>query len=289
MTKIYRDYDAAALERQYLPAYWPGVDVPDTIDRWIIKSDAFHRRIDVVADVAYGDSDRQKIDLLRPTRTANSPVVAFIHGGYWRSTRLTKKSYSFCVEPIVSAGALVAMVEYDLCPTVTMDTLVGQVRKACAWIWRHVGDYGGDPARLHVAGHSAGGHLAAMMAATEWPALQAGLPGDLVKSIVPISGLFQLEPLRLVSLNSDLRLDAEMAQRNSPLFTTPSARMPVSVVVGGAESDEFRRQSRAFADGWKTAATSYLETAGHNHFTVIEAMTEAENPLTATILRHLQP
>jgi len=128
-----------------------------------------------------------------------------------------------------------------------------------------------------------------MMATTDWPEFQHGLPVDLVKSIVPVSGLFELEPLRLSSLNTDLCLDPETARRNSPRFLEPKSRLPLSVVVGGAETSEFRRQSREFAEAWHAVAdgVDYLETLGHNHFTVIEAMAEPDNPLTATILRHL--
>ena len=171
-----------------------------------------------------------------------------------------------------------------------MDVLVGEVRQACAWIWRHAGDYGGDPTRLHVSGHSAGGHLAAMMAATDWPQFGSGLPKNMIRSIVPISGLYELEPLRLTSLNADLRLDSEMAARNSPNTLAPPIRMPVTVVVGGGESDEFRRQSRDFADRWRGAVDKigYFETTGHHHFSVIEAMTEENDPLTAILLQHLR-
>src|SRR5512145_2112242 len=116
MAAIFGDYDADGLERQYLPARWPGVALQDTIERWIEKSKEFHHCVDVVT-VAYGGTDRQSIDLLRPERASRVPVLAFIHGGYWRNTSLTKSSYSFCVEPLVKAGVMVAMVEYDLCPT----------------------------------------------------------------------------------------------------------------------------------------------------------------------------
>src|SRR5262245_31173569 len=106
MATIFGDYDADGLEREYLPAHWPGISLQETIARWIEKSKEYHRRVDVVT-VTYGGTERQSIDLLRPERAGGVPVLAFIHGGYWRNTSLTKASYSFCVEPLVKAGILV--------------------------------------------------------------------------------------------------------------------------------------------------------------------------------------
>jgi arylformamidase len=289
MKPVFRQYDAEGLERQYIPTHWPIVPPQTTSENWAKRAEEFHSRAKVVADVAYGTSKRQALDLLLPDKPHKAPVLAFIHGGYWRSPRLQKRNYSFCVEPLVAAGAIVAMVEHDLCPDVTMDQLTRQVQSACAWLWQNVADYGGDPHRLHVAGHSAGGHLTAMMATTDWVRFAPGLPPDMVKSIVPISGLFELEPLRLTSLNADLRLDFESTRRNSPILIAPTTQIPVSIVVGGGETEEYFRQSRAFADQWRqtTGPLSYFETAGHDHFTVIEAMTERHDPLTAILLKHL--
>jgi arylformamidase len=289
MTTVYRGYNAEALERQYMPRYTIPGDPEIRRAKWAAMSAAYRERAVLERDIAYGPSAGQRLDLLRPS-SVNAPVLVFIHGGYWRSRQLDKISYTFALEPVVAAGALVATIDYDLCPDVTLDVLVNQVQRACAWVWRHARDYGGDPERLHVSGHSAGGHLSAMMAATDWPAFEQSLPRDMIKSIVPVSGLFDLEPLRLSSLNADLRLDPEAAKRNSPQYMSPATALPVSVVVGGGETDEFRRQSRDFADAWRTMASiiEYLETPGHHHFSVIEAMTEPDNPLTATILRHMQ-
>ena len=289
MSPVFLEYDAEGLERQYIPKYWPIVSPQTTSENWTKRADGLHGRARVAADLAYGTTKRQVLDLLLPGKPEKAPVLAFIHGGYWRSPRFHMRNYSFCVEPLVEAGAIVAMIEYDLCPDVTMEELTQQVRSACAWLWHNLADHGGDPHRLHVAGHSAGGHLAAMMAATDWVRFAPELPPDMVKSIVPISGLFELEPLRLTSLNEDLRLDPESARRNSPMLIAPATRL-LSVVVGGGETEEFRRQSRTFADRWRQAAgsMSYLETAGHDHFTIIEGMTERHDPLTAILLKHLE-
>lgn len=239
--------------------------------------------------IAYGAGARQRIDLLGRAGLVNAPVLAFLHGGYWRSKDLDRFAYAFALEPVVAAGALVAMIDYDLCPDVSMDELVGQVREACAWIWRNAGQYGGDASRLRVSGHSAGGHLAAMMAATDWPSLADGLPSDFIHSIVPISGLFDLEPLRLSYLNESLNLDEPASRRNSPILMRPAPTVAASVFYGGAESDEYRRHSEEFAAEWGslTRTMACKATPGHNHFSVVEALTEPGNPVTAAILRHL--
>ena len=181
MANIFLNYDADALEREYLPVHWPDVNLQAAIDEWVERGEAYHQKADVEPDIPYGDTGRQCLDLLHPEK-ANAPVLVFIHGGYWRNKVLNKRSYGFCAEPLVNAGALVAMIEYELCPEVTIDTIVAQVQKACAWLWRNVAEHGGDPTRIHVSGHSAGGHLTAMMGTTDWPALGDDLPGVRIRT-----------------------------------------------------------------------------------------------------------
>jgi arylformamidase len=275
-------YDPQRLEKEYLP--WS--DSQTILKRWAQLSSACLGRAILERDIAYGGSGIERIDLLRPVGS-NAPVLVFIHGGYWQ--RLDKDNYSFALEPLVTAGALVATVNYPLCPEVSLDTLVDRVRAACAWVWRNISDFGGNPESLHVAGHSAGGHLAAMMAVTDWQVFQDDLPRDMVKSIVPISGLFDLEPIRLTSLNKAVGMDSEMAKHNSPVFMMPTTSLPVTVIVGGEETDELRRQSREFTDAWRGKASSieHIVSPGHDHFSVIESMVKPDSLLTCAILHHL--
>jgi arylformamidase len=281
------DHDDA-LERQYVPAFWPGVAVEETVKRWNALGSAFREASKVKADIAYGDSDLQKLDLYLPKRDG-APVLVFIHGGYWRNPLVNRVSCSFCFEPAVSEGALVAMVDYDLCPKVTLDGIVAQLRRVCSWLWAHAREFGGDPAKLHIAGHSAGGHLAAMMAATRWREMAEELPADLVKSILSVSGLFDLTPLRRTSLNADLHLDAQMAVRNSPQHLEPATPLPVSLFVGARESEEFHRQSRSLADAWRNLGceTDFQAISGKDHFTIMESLAEPESQLARAVLRHL--
>jgi arylformamidase len=275
-------YDPVHLEREYFP--WS--DSQSILNNWTQRSASYLARANLVRNVQYGASPAEKLDIIKPLES-NAPVLVFIHGGYWRW--LDKDDYTFALEPLVTAGALVATINYPLCPEVSLDTLINRVRAACVWVWKNVRDYGGNPDHLHVTGHSAGGHLTAIMAATDWPTFQTGLPRDMIKSIIPVSGLFDLEPLRLISLNEGVRMDMESAKRNSPLFMTPTSTLAVTVVVGGEETNELRRQSREFSQAWmgKTRSLEFVESPGHNHFAVIEAMTEPNNLLTTTILRHL--
>ena len=280
---------ASWIEEQYRPWRVPdsGINVDEVTGRWAAWGAGYLGRASVLRDLPYGVTAAERLDLFRPIRT-NAPVVVFVHGGYWQS--LDKDHYAFALEPLVAAGALVASINYALCPAVSLDAMVHQVRTACAWVWRHVQRHGGNPDQMVVVGHSAGGHLAAMMAATDWPAMANDLPLDLIKAAVPVSGVFDLHPLLSSSINLAVGLDSGSAQRNSPVFLEPAHAMPMSIVVGSSETVEFRRQSSEFAEAWRRygGALSFIETSGHNHFQVVEAMLEPDSALANVILNHLR-
>ena len=176
-----------------------------------------------------------------------------------------------------------ALVGYDLAPEVDMDTIVGQIRDAIAWLHRHADAHGFDRERMCLAGHSAGGHLAAMALATDWTA--SGLSADLIKGVCAISGVFDLEPIRLCYLNKVLRLDAGQARRNSPLLLPPRARCPIMLTVGGRETEAFHRQSSDYADALRRAelACELAVQPDLDHFAIVMAMTDAANPTVRAI------
>ncbi len=282
---VWGNYDAEALDAQYNAR----AAVPNHADffaDWAARSERYRAAAEARLDIAYGATEAERLDLFVPG-SEGAPIHLFIHGGYWRS--LDKSDFSFLAEPLVAAGALVAVVNYALCPAVTLDEIVRQMRAACAWAWRHAREYGGDPERIHLSGHSAGGHLTAMMLATDWPVFADDLPANLIKSGVPISGLFELAPLVHTAVNDDIRMDAETARRNSPALLDPASDAPLTVFVGGAESDEFRRQSREFVEAWRNrgAKVDYVELADLNHFTIVDRMSEPDDPVTRAILGHM--
>jgi arylformamidase len=213
-------------------------------------------------DLAYGSAASERLDLFTP-KAPGAPVLVYLHGGYWRA--LDKRDQSFVAPPFVAAGAMVVLPNYALCPAVGIEHIVLQLVQALAWVWRHAAEHGGDPSRIVVAGHSAGGHLAAMMLACHWPAVAPDLPVDLVKSALAVSGVFELEPLRHAPfLAPDLNLDAATARRLSPaLMPAPAGRLVA--VVGADESEEFRRQNAAIAAAWGTRAVTVCEEVPERH------------------------
>lgn len=279
---VYRNYDRDQFEWQY-NARLQVRDNEEIVARNIARSEAFRKRARAQIDLSFGPSESERVDLFLPER-ADAPVHLFIHGGYWRSR--DKSMFSFLAEPLVEAGALVAITNYGLCPRVTIDEIVRQMRSVTAWLWRNAHEHGGNPDRIHISGHSAGGHLAAMLAVTRWPEFGQELPDNLIKSATPVSGLFTLEPLVRHSVNEDLRMDVAAAKRNSPALMRACMTGPINVCVGGDESEEFRWQSKDLASRWKEdgAQVAYVEIPGSNHFTILENLSDPDFDLTRRLV-----
>lgn len=234
-------------------------------------------------DLRYGPGKGETLDIF-PAEHPRAPVLFFIHGGYWRS--MDKADHSFLAPLFNQAGATVVIPNYDLCPALTIPDITRQVVRALAWTWDHIAEYGGDPRRISVAGHSAGGHLAAMMLACYWQQVDASLPSDLVTHALAISGLFDLEPLRLSpALQADLRLTPEDALRASPACLPAPRLGRLDAVVGGAESEEFLRQNAMIRQAWGEARVPVCETLeGLNHFSVLESLVQAGSRLNQLAL-----
>jgi arylformamidase len=273
MTDI--DYEAEYNNRARVPEH------PEIFARWTRDAELYRAEA-LKADraelgLSYGDTPRQYFDLFLPAAGATSPLALFIHGGWWRS--LDPSMFSQMARGLNTRGIAVAVVGYDLCPNVTIAEIIEQMRRACAFLWQRFGR------RMVVCGHSAGGHLAAAMVATDWPALYPKAPADFVPAGYSISGVFDLTPLIGISVNQDLRLDAATAREVSPLFWPVKSGRIFDAAVGGLESSEFKRQSQSIAQGWRQngAQTRYEEIPGTNHFTVIDALTDPQSAMTARV------
>ena len=208
--------------------------------------------------LAYGPTPRQAMDVFWPDSGRDAPLAIFVHGGYWQ--RNDRSAFSHFARGLLAHGVAVAMPSYDLCPTVTLATLIEQVRDAAAFLARRHGR------AMLACGHSAGGHLAAMLLATDWAA--RGLPAPAVTAALPISGLFDLPPLTHTSVNDALGLDEAEAHRLSPLFL-PRPAGALHAIVGGEEGVEYIRQSRSIAQTW---GGSWEALAGRNHFSIVEPL-----------------
>jgi arylformamidase len=246
------------------------------LQRWARASAQTRERIPAQLDLAYGDAASERLDLFpTATATAPAPVLVFIHGGWWRA--LDKSDHSFVAAPFADAGALVIVPNYALCPAVGIEQIALQMTRALAWAWRHAAEHGGDPGRIVVAGHSAGGHLAAMLSCCDWPAVAPDLPRRLISGAVSISGVHDLAPIRQAPfLQGDLRLDEDAVRRLSPVNFPPPAT-PLHAFVGGAESEEFKRQNRLIRRAWgRRAVPICAELPGRNHFDVLDDLVDSQ-------------
>lgn len=288
--KVYRDYDQEALDGQFnLRARWP--QFQQYFDRWTEESAAARARLDGHLDLTYGPSAGQRLDIFpAPSASATdkgAPLVAFIHGGYWQA--LDKSDFSYLAPTFVDAGIAFASLNYDLAPQVSVEEIVRQVRAAIVWLRGHARDYGVDPERIYVAGHSAGGHLTAMALATawtDWPGAQT----KPVKGGCSVSGVYDLEPLWRCYQQEVLKLDAGMVARNSPQRLAPPDGVPLICAVGSEETEAFHDQQRELAATWgdQGLPVQVVELPGRNHFTAVDGLFEADHPLFAAFRRMIQ-
>ena len=286
----YRDYDQAGLDAQYNNRAM----VPDHaayIDSWATRSAEARRHLSVDLDLAYGDDPRQRLDFF-PAPQRDAPVLAFIHGGYWQA--LDKQHFSHVAPLFVAAGIAVAVLGYRLAPAQRMTAIASDIRAALGFLYRELPSLGGDRSRIHLAGHSAGGHLAALAAQTDWPALFPDLPGDLpaglVRGVCSISGLYDLEPIRCSYLNEALALDAAEVAALSPMAHLPAkASGPLLLAVGGAESAEYHRQQADYAARLRAARhpVQAIILEGRHHFSAADALAEPDSPLFEGVLRQI--
>lgn len=270
MTAIYREYDQEALDAEYnLRPLWP--DVPDVVAHRENESAAVRGRIPGRLDIAYGTAPKETLDVFPPSNgRAGGPALIYIHGGYWQLS--DKDDTTYIAPAFLDAGIAFITLNYTLAPDAEIGDMVDQCRRAIAWIHHNAAEIGVDAERLYVAGHSAGGHLTAMLLATDWGAVDASLPAMPIKGACALSGLYDLEPIRLTFLNDVLALTADSAKRNSPLYLDPMADIPLLLSVGDMETDEFKRHQTELYAAWsaKGLAVDEIAAPGCHHYTIVE-------------------
>ena len=279
--KLYREFASQdEIDREYNA----GAAVPGSADltaAWTERSEATRHRLGGRIGVRYGPTRAERVDIFPAGEGA--PVHIFIHGGYWR--RFAAADFSFVAEALVAAGTTAVIVDYALCPGVSIDEIVRQVRAAIAWTWTNASTFGGARDRITVSGHSAGGHLTAMALATDWPG-QYDLPSDVIKAGLAISGLFDLAPFPYSWLQPSLQLTWDQVLRQSPMRHVPDS---VPAAHRGRRWRGIGRVPPPVAASSTGCGTErglpgrHVEVPGCNHFTVLTALADRQGGLAAEV------
>ena len=254
------------IDQEYNPRFIVE-NTDELIKSYFTESQRVLREYSNRSAVAYGPTLSETLDIFPAEKLCN-PIHIFFHGGYWHS--LTSRDFAFVAEGLVRNGITAVLVNYALCPSVSIDEIVRQSRAAAAWTYRNAEDFGGNPEQITVSGHSAGGHLTGMLLSTDWEK-NYSLPPNLIKGFLPVSGLFDLKPFPFSWLQPKLLLTSEQVLRNSPVFLKPVYSPHVMVAVGADESHEFQRQSKNYTIFLQKhgVPAEYLSMPGKNHFNII--------------------
>lgn len=253
------------------------------IANWVGQSERARKELPCELKVPFGPTVEEYVDIF-PARDANAPILMFFHGGYWQV--LTAAETDFVALGPVPSGVTVVVANYALCPSVTLDEVSRQARAAVAWTYRNAGkSFRGDPNRIHVMGHSAGGHLAAMTMLADWQN-DYGLPANVVKGGIAIGGVYDLRPLPYTSVNMGLLLTQEIIARNSPQLLIRKAPSRLAVSWAAADPAEFIRQGQDFLSAWKEAgnAGSSFALPGTNHFDCLDGIVDKSSALTRKVV-----
>jgi arylformamidase len=276
---VFLHYDRAALDAEYNNRAKVR-DAMQWLTRYGAESARARAELPMRFDVSYGRHPGERLDVFL-TASGRAPVHIFIHGGYWH--RLDKADFSFVARAFREAATVV--VNYALVPSVDLDELVRQVRASIAWVHANAKSFGGDPDRITASGHSAGGHLVAMLLATDWA--NFGAPADVVKGGCGISGLYDLEPIRLCYLNDVLGLSPEVARRNSPVALSAPRAGSLILALGAGEGPEYHRQTDDLAKAWGVPPAGIMDMPGHDHFSIVAELEDPSSPLARAIHRQM--
>ena len=258
-------------------------DHPQYFARWAAESERVRRSVRCYLDVPYGPHAMEKLDLFQPQGRSRA-LLMFIHGGYWRA--LDKKDHSFVAAELVKHGVTVAVPNYALCPAVTVEEIVRQVLQACAWLYRNGTNFGAPLGNLYVSGHSAGGHLTAMVMAALFPVFRPDLPKKVVRGGLAISGVYDLRDIvNVPSVNNDVRLKPAQAEKASPLFYPPATGAPLYLAAGGKELAPFTVQQAALAAKWKKVVAAEIPCPNDHHFSILDGLADPSSALFKGAMR----
>lgn len=286
MPSLYRDFASQAeIDAQYGAQPWVP-DPPAEFRHYAERSAHARASLRCSLDLPFGPTLDETLDIF-PAERPGAPVFVFLHCGYWRA--FSSKDFSCVALGLQSLGITAVVVNYALCPKVGIDEITRQARAALAWVVRNIERHGGDPSRIAIGGHSAGGHLVAMCLQTAWVE-EYGLPRDPFAAAMLVSGLYDLRPLRYSYLQPMIQLDERLVQRFSPLFAVRPCATPALVTWGGAESGEFARQSRSFHEAWQAAGnrSELAAQEGAHHFAAIHGFEDPSSMLCQWVLRALE-
>jgi len=288
MKPVYAAFDQDTLDREYSPSSCID-DLDVYLDEYaraskVAKSDALQDNA-CEANLRYGAGAEETLDLFLPAEPGSAPLHVFIHGGYWQL--LSKDESCFAAPMFQQRGSCFAAVNYTLAPQQTLTGIVEENRRAIAWLFQNAGKWGFDRDRIYLSGHSAGAHLAMMMLLTDWP--QFGLPRDVIKGVCAVSGLYDLEPVRLCYVNEVMGMDTSEAERNSPLRHSLVNPCPVILAYGDNETGEFKRQTDDYRRVLQDAdiPVTLSEIADRNHFDVILDLADATSWLSRQVFSQM--
>ena len=281
---VYRDFDQAALDAQYnnqlaAPLF------RDHIKRYHELTDLAKNALTCIENIAYGEAAHELLDIYPPVRS-DAPVQVFIHGGAWQ--QLDKDDSGLAAPAFVGAGAMLVSLSFGCVPKVPVDTMVDQVRRAIAWLWRNVQGYGGNSDKIFISGHSSGAHLLSQCLSADWPR-RFGCPADVVKGATFISGLGDLEPVRLSYRNQLLKLDGRAVERLSLIHQQPTLSCPLLAVYASGDTAEFQRQTREVGEYWRRQHldAEIIEIAGRGHYDIVLALADPQSELFRACARQM--
>jgi arylformamidase len=285
MPPLYRDFTTPAqIDAQYGPQQWVA-DPAAEAQHYVERSRHARTQLRCLLDQPYGPTLDETLDIF-PAERPDAPVFVFLHGGYWRAN--TSREFSCVALGPQALGITTVVVNYSLCPKVSIDEITRQTRSAVAWVLRNIDRHGADPQRVAVGGHSAGGHLTAMCLQTPWQE-EYGLAADPLAAAVLVSGIYDLQPLRYSYLQPQIQLDDGIIRRNSPLFSVRRCTTPALITWGEAESGEFARQSAVYHAAWQAVGnrSELVAQAGAHHFSAIHGFEDPSSPLCQWLARTL--